>query len=97
MWARLNDVKNSVGTTATWRSSNLYSFCMLIFWWHCSLQKCDVSCAGLQQGCRCGIWQAAARESGDFEATYNHALALQELASHAVNLADEHLRLLQQA
>ena len=42
------------------------------------------------------LWQAAAREPGDFEATYNHALALQELASHTVNRADEQMQLLQQ-
>ena len=40
-------------------------------------------------------WQAAALEPGDFEATYNHALALQELASHTANQPDEQMRLLQ--
>ena len=46
--------------------------------------------------CARGFPQAAALQPEDFEATYNHALALQELASHTANQADEPLRLLQQ-
>jgi len=46
--------------------------------------------------CACVPEQTAALQPEDFEATYNHALALQELASHTANQADEQLRLLQQ-
>ncbi|CAL8468113.1 g7652 [Coccomyxa elongata] len=41
--------------------------------------------------------KAAQRNSADFEAIYNHGLALQELASRVTSSRDEQMRLLQQA
>ena len=40
--------------------------------------------------------KAAQRNSFDFEAIYNHGLALQELASRVTSSRDEQMRLLQQ-
>ena len=42
-------------------------------------------------------WQATQRDPGDFDAVYNHGLALQELASRITASGADQMRLLTQA